>query len=449
MTLYDVGDVIESSNLNRYKIIEFLGGGGQGEVYKVENLFTKEKMAFKAYFPKYLDFDRFVIQRIHTLIDKNLPTHIFLSPLDMIYIDYVPVGYIMSLRDKRFVSFNKLLSGKVKTNYTNLIISCLHLAAGFGYINSIGYCYRDISLGNVFFDPTTGDVLICDCDNIDVNKTDRELFLCTMGFSAPEIETLHVPPNTLTDLWSLAVLFFHILFRGHPLEGSKEANIHVFDLAAQKQIYIENPVFMFDPINDTNRPVPGYHDTVINHWNKYPEELKELFVKAFTEGIKDPDKRIRISEWRDCYINMLNSLYICKHCGCANWITDFSLVDQKCHKCENQIESLLVLKIQGYDEIILNCDTKLIEFHIRKIKSNNCLKVVGQVVQHPTQPNVWGMKNISESTWKIINKDLNPIEVPPQKSFGLTLGTKVMFGEREGEIVQIEGKKVELEVMES
>jgi hypothetical protein len=36
----------------------------------------------------------------------------------------------------------------------------------------MGYSYRDISFGNLFFDPDTGDVLICDNDNVSANGKD-------------------------------------------------------------------------------------------------------------------------------------------------------------------------------------------------------------------------------------------------------------------------------------
>lgn len=43
----------------------------------------------------------------------------------------------------------------------------------------------------------------------------------------------------------------------HPLEGKQEASIKCMDMAARVKLYGTDPIFIFDPDNKTNRPVPG------------------------------------------------------------------------------------------------------------------------------------------------------------------------------------------------
>jgi len=52
-------------------------------------------------------------------------------------------------------------------------------------LHSQGLCYRDISFANVFFDPTIGDVRICDNDNVDVSGTESGGVLGTPRLHGP------------------------------------------------------------------------------------------------------------------------------------------------------------------------------------------------------------------------------------------------------------------------
>jgi serine/threonine protein kinase len=110
---------------------------------------------------------------------------------------------------------------------------------------------------------------------------------------APEIVRGEAVPSTQTDLFSLSVLIFYMLMVAHPLEGAKEAAIKALDLPAMTKIYGKEPIFIFDPNDDSNRPVPGIHDNALAFWRIYPQFLRDIFIRAFTIGIKRPEKRAR------------------------------------------------------------------------------------------------------------------------------------------------------------
>jgi hypothetical protein len=59
-------------------------------------------------------------------------------------------------------------------------------------------------------------------------------------------------PSTQTDLFSLAVLLFYMFVMHHPLEGRKELAIKCLDLPAMKKLYGTEPLFIFDPSDDSN-----------------------------------------------------------------------------------------------------------------------------------------------------------------------------------------------------
>jgi serine/threonine protein kinase len=115
----------------------------------------------------------------------------------------------------------------------------------------MGLCYRDISFGNVFFDPDTGEVLICDNDNVAVDGEGKIGVLGTPRFMAPEIVRGEALPSMHTDVFSLAVLLFYMLIMHHPLEGKRELAIKCLDLPAMNKLYGTDPLFIYDPDDDS------------------------------------------------------------------------------------------------------------------------------------------------------------------------------------------------------
>lgn len=89
-----------------------------------------------------------------------------------------------------------------------------------------------MSFGNAFFDLKTGEVLICDNDNVTINGQDICRVIGTARFMVPEVVRGETRPCTQTDLYSISVLLFYLLMVHHPLEGKQEASIRCFDQQA-------------------------------------------------------------------------------------------------------------------------------------------------------------------------------------------------------------------------
>ena len=118
----------------------------------------------------------------------------------------------------------------------NIVFQVLN---GYQKLHAMDYSYRDISFGNLFFDPATGEVLICDNDNVAASGIDNSSVYGTPRFMAPEIVRGKAKPSRETDLFSLAVLLFYMFMLGHPLEGKLEADIKCMDIHAMNKLYLE------------------------------------------------------------------------------------------------------------------------------------------------------------------------------------------------------------------
>lgn len=417
---------------------KFLGGGGQGEVYQA-NLGGKP-IALKWYFPHYLQQDPQQRKRLETAIQFGVPSDKFLWPIELVSAPKLQgFGYIMPLRETRYKGIVDLMKRRIEPNFRALATAGFELSDSFFQLHAKGLCYRDISFGNVFFDPHTGNVLICDNDNVSVDGEGKSGILGTPRFMAPEVVCSKALPSKQTDLFSLSVLLFYMFMVHHPLEGKREAQIKSLDLPAMNKLYGTEPIFIFDPNNDSNRPVPGYQDNALVFWPIYPQFLRDLFTTAFTDGIRDPQNgRVVESVWRATMVRLRDSIVYCPHCSAENFYDANALKASggkpgSCWSCKKELRLPPRIRI-GKNVVMLNYDAQLFPHHVNNQKLYDFSRTVAAMTQNPKQPSIWGLKNCSDEKWVITTGEGNIKDVEPGRTVTLAVGTKINFGKTEGEI---------------
>ncbi len=414
-------------------IERLLGEGGQGEVY-LASLGSKQ-VALKWYFPSAATREQHTT--LEMLIRKGRPNDRFLWPLELVVSQKDSgFGYIMPLREARYKSIVDLMRGRIQPTFSSIISAGMELAHSFLQLHTEGLCYRDISFGNVFFDPNNGEVLICDNDNVGIDGQTPGGILGTPRFMAPEVVRGEAHPNTQTDIYSLAVLLFYLFMVHHPLEGKRETEIHCFDLPAMTHLYGSHPLFIFDPHDDSNRPVPGQQDNALLYWQLYPQFLRDLFTQAFTKGIQDPQHgRVRESEWRAALARLRDTVFYCPQCSAENFYDDdFLSTMRTCWACKQPLNSLLWIRI-GSQVVMLNSDTHLYQHHLHPFALYDFSKPLAEVSHHPQDKTLWGLKNLSENSWKLTTLNGDTKDVPPGRSAAITPGARLYFGEVEGEFL--------------
>jgi hypothetical protein len=418
------------------EIGELIGAGGQGQVYRVS--MHGQDYALKWYFQQNATKEqRAAVER---LVHKGAPNERFLWPMDIALCQGVPsFGYLMPLRDPRFRGIADLMNRTVDPTFRTLTIAALELADSFLQLHSRGLCYSDISFGNIFFDPDTGEISICDNDNVAVDGESVSGVLGTPRFMAPEVVREETTPNIATDLYSLSVILFYMLMVHHPLEGSHETEINCLDLEAMKRLYGADALFIFDPRNRANRPVPGLHDNALTFWNFYPGYLCDIFTRAFTDGLGDPGARVRESEWRTVLTRMRDQIFYCNHCGAENFLSDAGdlpgpTADQECWACHKIMSPPLRLRL-GHHVVVLNQDTVLYAHHVDANRRNDYTQIMAQMAPHPKRSDVWGLKNVSAQAWMSHPPVGQPVEVPAGRSVSLVSGLRLRFGNIEGVVL--------------
>jgi serine/threonine protein kinase len=385
--------------------------------------------ALKWYFP----YSATPSQRraIEGLVERGTPSQAFLWPQQIVSVrSRAEFGYLMPLRAGHFASLSELLTGKVDVPFSTICTLAMLLADAFLSLHAQGLCYRDISFANIFFDPGTGVPLVCDNDNVGIDGASPSVVLGTRRFMAPEIVRGEAGPSTTTDLYSLSVLLFYLFMVGHPLLGAAELSFSSLDDQAEAVLFGRHPVFIFDPVDDTNRPVPELHGSVTDNWLVHPSYLRELFVTAFGRGLADPrNGRVRESVWRATASRLRDCIVECLSCRRQNY---FELREPtlRCWSCGREINDPVRLVFRS-TALVLNAGTSVYRHHL--VRNYDFADQVAQVVQRPGHTS-WGLRNTGSEPWSARLPDGTVIDVPPGRALSLVAGTVVDFGSTSGTI---------------
>jgi len=419
---------------------KFIGAGGQGEVYQVK--IGRERLALKWYFEQNQQVA--LKKSLDDLIARKAPSSRFLWPQQVIA-HKGQFGYVMSLRPMDYQKSQKLLDRSFSLSYRTAATACLQLADGFRKLHMPGLSYQDISWGNLFIKSDTGDILICDNDNVAPHGSQAVVVSGTYGFMAPEVVLGKRKPDQYTDLFSLAVLMFRILFLEHPFHGRRWANIACWDDFAKRRLYGEDPLFIFDPKNRDNRPEPGVQDNANTFWRMYPTYVRDGFVKVFTQGLKDRENgRLHEEEWIEIFRRLRESVFPCPLCG-RDVLFDQAAAQISCWhpRCKGynkalQLPARLKIKSGNRERMIpLNTNTRLLNYQLmpREYDLDKGDTPAGEMTQNPTDPTKWGIRNLTKENWQVTLPNGTVSDVAPGKALGLVTGLKVDFKSAVAEIV--------------
>ncbi len=398
MKEFQKGQRIRTVSGGELEVVQKLGEGGQGVVYKVN--YNGKQLALKWYFGNKLsNADKFY-RNIQNNIKQGAPTSSFLWPLEITEYFEGSFGYLMELRPSEYKDFSLFLLAKVHfANIEAIINTALCITNGFRELHNKGYSYQDLNDGNFFVNPKTGDVLICDNDN--VAPYGENLGIAgKCRYMAPEVVMGKKRPDSHTDRFSLAVVLYMLLFLNHPLEG-KRTMCPCLTEELERKFYGSDPVFVWDPSNDTNRPVRGVHTNEIKLWPLYPEFVRKTFEKAFSHEVmvgNDTTHRVIEKEWQEVFTTLRDLTVKCS-CGSETFIVP-SQQTCKCINCGKNFERPPILKVKKY-HAALAAGKKLYACHVQ-YDSDDFREARGEVISSRNNPALLGLRNDSNNTWEAI-----------------------------------------------
>ncbi|MBW6533917.1 MAG: protein kinase [Mariniphaga sp.] len=417
------GTTVDLISGGQIKVVKELGRGGQGIVYLSE--FQGHQYALKWYTQQYPD--TFYNNLKHN-IEQGSPSkgNEFLWPLMLTKRQYDSFGYVMQLRPQGFSEFGDFLMAKAKfASISAMITAALQICQGFYFLHLKGYSYQDLNDGNFFINPQTGDVLICDNDNVTAQGQNTGI-LGKARYMAPEI-VAGGKPDKYSDYFSLAIILFLLFYGNHPLEGKKVLSCPCMDEVNDRKFYGSEALFILDKDNKENLPVRGVHTNVITRWPLFTKNLQDAFIEALSQDlIKNSTKRIIESRWEKVITSMRNLLVVCKNCGNET----FADIEKQtaCINCGKPVTVDYQIKTTNYGNIVLSPK--------KNVFLGKSKQPVAAVRINKADPSVWALQNLSTTTWMVETPSgkLKPVgqnEIMPTKP-----GLKITFSQGEkGEIV--------------
>lgn len=405
-----IGESVSLTNGAQAKIVKELGHGGQGIVYLVE--VNGQNMALKWYFNNMGDW---FYRNLEENVTKGAPSEAFLWPEYLTTKQKGTYGYIMKLRPQGYHEFGQYLLARAKfKSFEAMVNAAMKICEGFKALHLSGLSYQDLNDGNFFIHPDTGDVLICDNDNVAPEGVSSGI-LGKARYMAPEVVTGKAMPSKQTDRYSLSVVLFLLFYANHPLEGARVLACPCMTEKYEKQFYGSEPIFIYDKVNANNRPVRGVHNNVLRRWNAFPAILRETFTQEFSsECLSDPTKRKLERQWQNVIQQIRDMLVVCPECKDETFVEDANT--PKCMCCGKPFNIAGTLQINDR-KVLLTPNTKVY------VDMDNKPDI--QVINVPGDRYPIQLRNITTNNWVVETPSGKIRSVEPNMSMPVKAGLKV------------------------
>ena len=249
--------------ISHYKILEKLGEGGMGVVYKALDTTLDRHVAIKL-LPPHLNSNPEAVKRfVHEAKTASALNH---SAIGVIYeIDETKEGqtFIAMAYYEGGTLREMIDSGSLTTNESVAIAS--QLASGLARAHEKGIVHRDIKPQNILL-TRDGEAKIIDFGLAKLagrtRLTKEGIVLGTAAYMSPE-QALGKPADHRTDIWSLGVVLYEMLTGKQPFRGDYD------------------PALMYAIVHEEPEPITAIKPEV-------PLEAERVVGKAL---IKNADKR--------------------------------------------------------------------------------------------------------------------------------------------------------------
>ena len=244
---------------------------------------------------------------------------------------------------------NKFLKREEKGTWLSHVHMCLQIARAVRRLHAAGLAHSDLSYKNVLVDPESGRAAVIDIDGLVVPGKYPPDVVGTPDFIAPEVlqtrsmkigDPAKKLPSIQTDRHALAVLIYMYLLNRHPLRGGK---VNDLDTARDEELSMgEKALFIEHPTDKSNRPkiqnlAPSelpQGDVAKRPYTICGPYLKELFDRAFIDGLHDPSKRPTADEWELALVKTTDLIQPCQNPDCeAGWFVFDNTTKPRCPFC--------------------------------------------------------------------------------------------------------------------
>ena len=170
--------------------------------------------------------------------------------------------------------------------------------------------------------------------------------------------------------------------------------------------------------------------------------MRELFTRAFTDGLRKPGLRIRETQWRDAFSAVRDMIISCQRCGRQNMTDPGEIGTRRCWSCGTTLTPLSIIQVTTANPpitrtIALLPGARVFPHHLTPDPPRHdftAAAAAAVVVEHPRVPGRLGLKNLTGSAWIARRPDGSSAEIPPERSIDITAGTRLQLGAAEAVI---------------
>ena len=391
-------DKIKLEDGREATVLRFLGEGAQGAVYMVTVDGVTKAMKWFRRQP-----DNRFIKNIRKNISDGAPSPLFLWPEAITKVRQGSLGYVMPMKPQGYYEFSKFLLAKVRfTSFRAIINAAMSLCDAFRLLHANGLSYQDLNDGGFFINPQTGEVRICDCDNVYPHGENSGI-LGKARYMAPEIVMGKQLPNRYTDRFSLTVIRVMMFCIDHPFEGFNVVKHPCLTEAIEQRLFGKDICFIFDKTKTINRPVRGVHRNVLTIWPLLPQHLKDVFTEQFSSQLlHNPPERMTEMQWMEVFVSLRDHLMRCPECGDETFVYP----GEECINPRCNYKSGTFLNLSAGSRCIPLVKGNVLRFERKGTPA-------GIVFENPGQSDQLIIKNVDSAPWTVLTPSGKSLIVPP------------------------------------
>lgn len=294
---FEQGQILELSypKPTFVRVLDYIGSGRQGDVYKAQDVKTGELVALKHNYYKYANDKKQMngmsgkeafYQKTRLFARTGSPHPAFAWPKAVSDMSKDPISflYTMPLLEEGYQPVTAAIKNKKLTTEQRLKLA-IKLAEPILCLHQERLVFGDISDTNFYIKENadgTFSVRIIDCENI--NRADFNMGLLGTGYYLPPESIVPDPdngnmphcPTIQSDIHAFGVLSFQLFCRHHPLDGELVLAEPDTPETFLKH-YGTNPHFCFGKNNNTAFPLAKAR------WQQLPEPLKLYYMELFSD----------------------------------------------------------------------------------------------------------------------------------------------------------------------
>ncbi len=316
-------------------------------------------------------------------------------------------GYITGMLPPGFVGVDRVVRKGGFRTVEDVMVAAMNLVNAFASLQAAGFALSSLSIGDVFVRPEDGMVMIGVDFIRPAGSIPMSYDLCMMP---PEVTCDDAPVGPLSDNHVLAVELYRLMVHADPFMGAKTNISGPVTSSVMRRWYGTDPVFCWDPKDDSNRPVPDRDTNSVKMWPLLPESVRESFVKAFADGLRNPQERPTPEMWSKAIGDAVSAAFVCPKCGSWTFVDEGNVADGciSCCGSSYSIYKISMGKLCRYVPAVPG--KKLRAFMTEDFAERDPSRVTGEFAEDSGNPGVVVLRRLDDRcSWAV---DGEPLAVP-------------------------------------